>query len=162
MLRRISILFISAIVTVSSAFSQQPRAFGPADKSDVEKVVRSYFQAFTEKNYDQIRDLFQAPFVSFGGQGSVLSSSLEDAVKNYQKIRESLNATDYAASKAVEMRITALNNDSALVNIHWQRFKKDGSLLNEGSEFQIVSKASGKWKICGSMGQNLPDFGKQY
>jgi len=60
------------------------------------------------------------------------------------------------------MRITALNNDSALVNIHWQRFKTDGSLLNEGSEFQIVSKASGKWKICGSMGQNLSDFGKQY
>jgi len=154
-------LLVAAAAVVSPALSQPAPAFSPSDKTAVENVINGYFQAFTDKNYDRIRDSFQAPFFGFSG-GSVLARSLEDTVKSYRKLRESLSATDYAVSKVAEMRITALANETALVNIHWQRLKKDGSLFGEGSEIMVVTKTSGGWKICGSLGQNLADFGKQY
>jgi hypothetical protein len=158
------VFLLGALALALPALSQPapPAPFAPADKAEVEKVINDYFQAFTDKNYDRVRDSFQAPFVNLSGGGSVVISTLDDAVGNYRRIRESLEGSGYAASKAVEIRITALANNGVIANIHWQRLKKDGSLLNEGSEFMIVTRESGRWKICSSIGQNLADFGKQY
>jgi len=47
------------------------------------------------------------------------------------------------------MTITPLSTTTALVDSHWRRDKKDGTLFNEGSEIMAVLKTPAGWKIAG-------------
>lgn len=139
--------------------AEPPAAFTAQDSEAIKSVIRHYFQAFTAKDYAAFGDYFTAPFVLVGRQPQVLPT-IEDVIRTWRGIRAPLDHTAYATSKAVEIRVIPMNSERALANIHWQRFKKDGSLLSEGAEFYFVIKRSGQWKIDGQMGQQLALFGK--
>jgi hypothetical protein len=73
-------------------------------------------------------------------------------------IRNPLDQADYSASKATEVRLIPLQTNLTLANVHWQRFKKDNSLLNEGAEVLVLMRVDGQWKISGVMGEDLRQF----
>jgi ketosteroid isomerase-like protein len=141
--------------------TQERTTFQPTDMSAITEMINDYFVAFTAKDYKALPNFFQAPFLAVGAQPEMIGT-LDAVIERYHHIRDPLDGTDYAVSKAEEIHITALSGQAALANIHWLRYKKNGLLLSEGAEFMMVSKSSGSWKICGSMGQGLSEFGKLY
>ena len=110
-----------------------PPTFGEKESADIRAVVNEYLRAFTAKDFEAFRAVFQPPYMmwAIGGSPNMLTS-LDDIVNRYRMLRDSLDATDYAVSKAAGMTITPLSTTAALVDIHWRRDKKDGTLFNEG------------------------------
>ena len=163
----ISLVLLAAVPTVLRAQSpgqkvgRNLQTFETSDQAEITQLINGYFHAFTVKDYAALPNFFQAPFLTSFSKVSVIGT-VDEVVQRYHHIRDPLDRTDYATSKAEEMRITALSAESALVDIHWRRYKKDGELFNEGAEILVVSKSSGRWKISGSVGQDLSQFGKAY
>jgi hypothetical protein len=137
--------------------AQPPPMFSSADAAAATAVIHRYFAAFTAKDYGAFREVFNAPFVQGGREYRILPS-LDDVMTMYRGIRDPLDQRDYSASKVVEMRVVPLHAASALAHLHWQRLKKDGSLLNEGAEVLVLAKVDGQWKITGVLGEDLRQF----
>jgi hypothetical protein len=140
-----------------------PPTFGEKESADIRVLINEYFRAFTAKDFDAFRLLFQPPYTMWviGGSPNVLTS-LDDVVNRYRTLRDSLDPTDYALSKAAAMTITPLSATSALVDIHWRRDKRDGTLFNEGGEIMAVLKTPAGWKINGNLGRQLSQYGKVF
>lgn len=162
------ILLTAAMFALSSGMLQgQARgagrpAFQPAEAAQIKALIDNYFEGFTAKDYQKFPQFFQVPFLNLRNGRPAVQNDLGEVLKSYEHIRDSLDHTDYAVSKPEQIRITALSADSALVNILWRRYKKDGSLLNDGAEFYVACKSSGQWKLCGNIGQEMDQFAKVY
>jgi hypothetical protein len=142
-----------------SAMEAPMPVFSDADRSAIPAVIHNYFAAFTAKDYGSFDKHFQAPFLGYGRE-PVIVATFDEVLKRYQGIRDPLDAADYSASKATEIRLIPMTPFLAQANVHWQRFKKDGTLLNEGSEFMLMSKSTGTWKIAGVLPQQFLLYGK--
>jgi len=133
-----------------------------ADRAAIQKMYDRYAQAFIKQDYAALRDSVQAPFVVSAGGALQTFGSVDAVVEHYRKQRGALEPRGYGDSKITAVRITALTAGSALINASYRRFKKDGSLLEEGAAVYPVCKSSGAWKLCGVMGQDPRHFGKTY
>ena len=143
------------------ARAQDTRLFGDADKRAIEQLYDRYGQAFIMKDYNALRECVQAPFVLFADELRTLKS-VEAVLAMYQTLREALDQRGYGYSVVVETHIIPLTADSALINAAFRRYKKDGSLLEEGAAIYAVYKSSGTWKLRGAGRQHLQYFGKTY
>jgi hypothetical protein len=140
---------------------QEAHGFGEADKLAIEKMYDRYAQAFIKKDYAALRECIQTPFVFLPGRG-IMVESVDAVITFYRNQRESLEKQNYDHSDIVSTRITPLTADDALINVAYRRYKKDGSLLEEGAAFYPVSKSSGDWKLRGAVAQEPKYFGKVY
>ena len=132
-----------------------PPTFGEKESADIRALVNEYFRAFTAKDFDAFRAVFQPPYMMWAiGAPPNMLTSLDEVVNRYRTLRDSLDSTDYAVSKAAAMTITPLSTTTALVDIHWRRDKKDGTLFNEGGEIMAVLKTPAGWKISGNLAVN--------
>jgi hypothetical protein len=158
-----STLFLAALVAGPAFSRAQDVADAKAQyRADITTLINNYAKSVSYKDFDALRGEVQAPFMNFNGTVTTLAT-VDDVVANYRKARDRMDANnDYGFSKPEIMRITALTDKSALVNIHWQVYKKDGSPLREGGEVMMVSKSTGSWKLSGAMHQDPPEFGKIY
>lgn len=140
-----------------------PFTFGEQEVADVRAVITEYFRAFTAKDFDAFRAVFQPPYImwAIGGPPNVMTS-LDDIVTRYRNLRDSLGSTDYAVTRAERMVVTPLSVTSALVDVHWRRDKKDGSLFGEGGEVLAVVRTPAGWKITGNVGRQLNQYGKVF
>jgi hypothetical protein len=145
--------------TQLNAQSQPVPQFTATDRSEIPAVIHRYFAAFTAKDYASFGEYFQAPFVGYGREPGIVPT-FDEVLKRYQSIRDPLDQADYSSSKAVEIRLVPMTPFLALANVHWQRYKKDGTLLNEGSEFMVMNKSTGAWKIAGVLPQQFQLYGK--
>lgn len=143
------------LLTLGAGAQAPPAPFGPADRTQIETVVHAYFAAFTAKDWAGMARVFQAPFVSIGVE-NVTVPTVDDVVARYRGIREPLDQQDYSQSLAAEIRVTETVTNRAIADVHWKRLKKDKTLLVEFSEFLLMSKTSGSWKIAGVMAHPLP------
>jgi hypothetical protein len=139
-----------------------PPTFDAAAAAAVRDVIDLYFRAFSEEDWDTYRTVFSAPFVLWGVGGTPqVLETVEANVERMQAVRES-QPPDYAASRAERMMIKPLTTTSALVDVHWQRDGRDGSLLSEGAEILTVVRTPDGWKIAGNMRLALSQFGKSF
>lgn len=155
-------LFFATLLGLPALFPVQHASSDRAEyAAGITALINNYAKAFSTKDYDTIREEVQAPFVNFNGK-IVTTLTIDDVVANYRRGRDSMDKMDYGSSKPYEMRITPLTDTTALVDIHWQVLKKDGSPLRQGGEVMMVSKSTGSWKLCGAMHQEPSEFGKTY
>ena len=91
-----------------------------------------------------------------------MQSSKDEVVAGSRMTREALDNTDYALSRAAEMIITPLSAVIAMVDVHWRRDKKDGSLFQEGAEILTVVKTPEGWRINGNLQRALSHYGKRF
>jgi hypothetical protein len=157
---RSGLMIVASVLASWLANAQSPvPSFTDSDRAAIPAIIHSYFAAFTAKEYGVFDKHFQAPFVGYGREPVVIAT-FEEVLKRYQGIRDPLDAADYSASKATEIRLIPMTPLLAMANVHWQRLKKDGTLLNEGSEFMLMSKSTGTWKIAGVFPQQFQLYGK--
>ena len=164
MLRRTGVALTAIVLllplTVMAQKDGQP-SFGAADKTAIEQLFDRYVRAYSIKDYAKLREQLQAPFFRFPA-GVVVLETMDDVMNFYRNQRDALDEQNYARSRFVHSRITALAGDRALVNRTYRRYRKDGTVLLEASQIYLVSKSSGAWKICGTFAQDLEEFGKVY
>ena len=135
--------------------------FGASDKLAIDQLFDRYMHAFETKDYGALNECLQAPFVAFPGQLRVVQT-LDDVANIYRNERNALDERNYDHSKYTGSQIIALSADRALVNKKFRRYRKDGTVLEETAGIYVVSKSSGKWKICGVMPQDSKEFAKVY
>lgn len=133
-----------------------------ADAAAIRKMYDRYVQAFVKQDYAAVRECVQAPFVSSAGGQLQSLGSVDAVVDYYRKLRGALEQRGYSDAKITAFRITALTADNALINASFRRFKKDGSVLEEGAAVYPVCKSAGAWKLCGVMQQDSKYFGNVY
>ena len=88
--------------------------------------------------------------------------TVDEVMTQYRNQRDALDKDNYDHSQFVQTRITALGPDRALVDQTYRRYRKDGTLLLEAAAICVMSKSSGAWKLCGTLTQDLKEFGKIY
>jgi hypothetical protein len=117
--------------------------------------VNGYFRAFTQADWGHFDQYLTAPFVEMGPRPRYLAS-FADVLSTWHRIRDPLEGTDYAASKAVHVTVTALTADSALADVYWQRVTKSGRVMDDGAEYYFASRQpDGSWRLNGHIGQQL-------
>jgi hypothetical protein len=140
-----------------------PLTFADAEHADVRALITRYFEAFTAQDWDTFRTLVTVPLTLWNvGAAPTVIISQDDAVNRSKGTRTGLDGTDYATSRVVKMIITPLTGSSALVDLHWRRDKKDGSLFGEGAEILTVVRTAGGWKVNGNIPRQLSLLGKQF
>lgn len=151
----------AALLFPGAALAQAPQApppmFAEADAEAAKAVIHRYFAAFTAQDYGAFRELFNTPYV-MGGRSLNALPTLDDVTRQYQGIRDAVGKQDYSASRAANIRIEPLSGTSALAHTHWERLKRDGSLLNEGAEVLMMTKVDGRWRITGVLPEDLRQF----
>ena len=133
-----------------------------AERAAIQKMYDRYVQAFIKQDYAVLRDSVHAPFVVSAGGALQSFGTVDAVVEHYRKQRGALEQRGYNDAKITAFRITALTPESALINASFRRFKKDGSVLEEGASVYPVCKSAGAWKLCGAMRQDPGYFGKVY
>lgn len=137
--------------------------FGEAERTAVAEVINGYFASFTANDFQRFATYLQAPFARWPMGGSVTTMiSVEEVVAGMRNTRAGLEGTDYAVSRAAEMIITPTSANSAMVDIHWRRDRKDGSLFQEGAEILTVVKTPSGWKINGNLARALTHYRKVF
>ncbi len=140
-----------------------PPPFDESVSASIRAVIDTYFRSFTLNDFDALRATFQPPFIAWAiGNPPAVFATAEEASAGLRRTRDGLASTDYAVSRAARMSITPLSSTSALVDIHWRRDKKDGSLFGEGAEILTVVRTPNGWKINGNMARQLSQYGKSF
>jgi hypothetical protein len=122
-------------------------------------AVDRYTQAFVEKDYTTLRECVQALFVFTSGE-MLAVESVDAIVTAYRSLREALEKRGYDHAEILETRITLLTADRALINAAYRRYKRDGSLLEEGAAIYPVTKSACEWKLTRVLLQDPKYFGK--
>ena len=135
--------------------------FKDSDKAAVEELLNRYVRAYSTKDYAALRDLLQVPFVRFP-EGWEVMGTLDEVMTYYRNQRDPLDKDNYDHTTFVRSRMTVLSADRVLVDRVYRRYRKDGSLLLEAAAVYVVSKSSGTWKLCGTFGHDVKEFGKIY
>jgi hypothetical protein len=158
---RMNCLAILIIATAAFPLLGMAADFDASDKSAIDQLFDRYKNAFETKDYGALKECLQAPFVGFRDPLNVVQT-LDDLANIYRNERNALDERNYDHSKYTGSGIIALSADRALVNKKFRRYRKDGTVLQETAGIYVVSKSSGKWKICGFMAQDLKEFAKVY
>ena len=150
---------VLAPAVTSAASAAHLAAFTAKDSGAIRALMRDYFAAFTARDYPALERYFTVPFVFVGPRPRVITN-LAVVLRAWRAIRASLEHSAYAASKIVQVRVIPMTGTQAMADVHWQRLRRDGTLLNQGAELYLVTKKSGQWQIDGHMEQALALFGR--
>jgi hypothetical protein len=161
---RLRILLVASLLSCPGVLGQKTASFGKSDKAAIEHLLDRYVRAYSAKDYAALRECIQAPFIRLPTDTAMwdVSGTMDEAMTYYRNQRDALDKDNYDHSQFVQTRITALGTDRALVEQTYRRYRKDGTLLLEAAAIYVVSKSSGAWKLCGTLAQDLKEFGKVY
>lgn len=159
--RRSQIFMVALLL---SSFARGQEDWKKSDRKDIESVLTEYTEIFSMKAYERLPDVCQTPFIQVTDRGTVVMKTMQEVIASYRRSREALDATGYKASRVTlaDTRISVLSPTRVLVNLPYGRYKADGSLLERGSGYYILSKSSGKWRITGMLPQDPRQTGKVY
>jgi hypothetical protein len=150
-------LFLAAPAVALAQPPGPPPMYSPEDEAAIRSIVDRYFAAITVRDYAAIEQIAHAPYVIWGPEFALIPT-MDGVMERYRKIRDALDPSDYALSRAIEVRVKPLHGRVAMAHVHWERLKKDGGRLNEGAEVLVMSKIGADWKISGNFGETVRDF----
>ncbi len=117
-----------------------------SEKENIIDVLEKYNKAFGEANYSEIINYFDYP-VSFNLQDKTISTSYRFKLKFiYKKIRGDL-PDYYAYSRWKKIDIQLIDDNIAIVNAKFSRYKEDDSIFDSGSAQYHLRLIDNEWKI---------------
>ena len=118
----------------------------PADKQAIIDALERYNKAFGEANYSEITNCFDLP-ASFNLKDKTINASNRFKLKLiYKKLRGDL-PDYYSYSKWGKTNIQLIDEDIAIVNANFSRYKNDGTVFYSGSTQYHLRFKDGEWKI---------------
>ena len=116
------------------------------NENDIIDVFEDYNNSFANKDYNNIVKHFDLP-VSFNLKDKTVSASSNFKLKFiYRKIRGDLPEF-YSHSVWDELKIKIIDEDIAIVNAKFSRYKNDGTIFYSGSGIYSLRKINDKWKF---------------
>ena len=115
-------------------------------RQDIVDVLEGYNKAFGEANYSDIVNYFNFP-ASFNLQDKTIRSSNKFKLKIiYKKIRGDL-PDYYSHSKWDKIDIQLIDDNIAIVNANFSRYKDDDTIYDSGSAQYHMRLINNEWKI---------------
>ena len=117
-----------------------------SNQDDIINVFEDYNKSFADKDYKNIVKYFDLP-VSFNLiDKTILASSNFKLKLIYRKIRGELPEL-YSHSVWDELTIKIIDDNIAIVNAKFSRYKNDGTIFYSGSGIYSLRKINDKWKF---------------
>ena len=115
-------------------------------KQDIVDVLQSYNKAFGEADYSKIITFFDYP-ASFNLSDKTITASNRFKLRLiYKKLRGGL-PDYYAYSKSGKIDIQLIDDNIAIVNAEFSRYKKDGTIFYSGAGQYHFRYKDDSWKI---------------
>ena len=115
-------------------------------KQDIVDVLQSYNKAFGEADYSKIISFFDYP-TSFNLSDKTVTASNRFKLRLiYKKLRGDL-PDYYAFSKSGKIDIKLIDENIAIVNAEFLRYKKDSTIFHTGSAQYHFRYKNDEWKI---------------
>ena len=116
------------------------------EKQDIVDVLQSYNKAFGEADYTKIISFFDYP-TSFNLSDKTVTASNRFKLRLiYKKLRGDL-PDYYAFSKSGKIDIKLIDENIAIVNAEFLRYRKDSTIFHTGSAQYHFRYKNDKWKI---------------
>ena len=117
-----------------------------SNQYDIIDVFEDYNKSFADKDYKNIVKYFDLP-VSFNLRDKTILASSNFKLKLiYRKIRGELPEL-YSHSVWDELTIKIIDDNIAIVNAKFSRYKNDGTIFYSGSGIYSLRKINDKWKF---------------
>ena len=118
----------------------------PVEKQAIIDALEKYNKAFGEANYSEIANCFNLP-ASFNLKDKTINASNRFKLRLiYKKIRGDL-PDYYSYSKWGKIDIQLIDENIAIVNADFSRYKNDNTVFYSGSAQYHLRFKDGKWKI---------------
>ena len=99
---------------------------------EIENLVFDYVKAWSEKNVDYITDnIYGAPFVLFLEDTTIFLNDFENIETFLKATFSNLEHSKYGHSAFNKWETFKLRGNTALLEMNFTRFKKDGDVLGE-------------------------------
>ena len=156
---RILALAVATLAGLSVQPAAQRGDAADVEEQAIEEMFVTYNRALVEKDDKLLREQLAVPFIVVDAT-TRLVNDLSVVVEGLRKVREAMDVQGYATSTLGPARFIRLTEDRVLVDRAVRHLKHDGSLLVERANVYIVGKSSGRWRIAGTMPQDLKFVGK--
>tara|TARA_Y100000758_G_C15773353_1_gene320471 strand:- start:84 stop:545 length:462 start_codon:yes stop_codon:yes gene_type:complete len=116
------------------------------EKNKILNTLVNYNYEFIEANYDEIIDYFTFP-VSINMSETTLNMKKEKNLKEFYKDLRGGLPNDYSHSDWKKMDVKILNDDIAIANTMFSRYKNNGEAYYTGAALYCFRKIDDSWKI---------------
>ena len=104
----------------------------PKVPTKIEKLVFDYVQAWSERDVDYITDnTYGAPFVLFLEDTTIFLNDFENIKTFLKNTFSNLESSNYSHSTFNKWETFKLRGNTALLEMNFTRFKKNGDVLGE-------------------------------
>ena len=104
----------------------------PQVPTEIEKLVFDYVQAWSERDVDYITDnTYGAPFVLFLEDTTIFLNDFENIKTFLKNTFSNLESSNYSHSTFNKWENFKLRGNTALLEMNFTRFKKNGDVLGE-------------------------------
>ena len=104
----------------------------PQVPTEIEKLVFDYVQAWSERDVDYITDnTYGAPFVLFLEDTTIFLNDFENIKTFLKNTFSNLESSNYSYSTFNKWENFKLRGNTALLEMNFTRFKKNGDVLGE-------------------------------
>ena len=115
---------------------------------EVEAFYRAYIDAFNREDTDFFLRAFAYPNAFLTGeQGLVVQAKESDQQRFYQSIMASIQARGWDRSAVDRLQIWPFSDGLAMIVADYTRYKKDGSILEQGRACYTVRRDGNTWKF---------------
>lgn len=150
---RAAFAFILLIPIAAHAQAIDPAA----DRIEVTKVMRDYFEAYSRGDMDAVMKLLNVPFVISGPKGFTVYTTGAETLNMYTRFRDAAVRQGYAKSEWIDLGVKLLGGTYAIAAGTYVRYKTDGSELNRSGGTYLLNKVDGAWKIAINIGYPAKD-----
>ena len=155
---------ILAFMEIKPPFSEpgmgEERRVAEADTivREVEAFYRAFIDGFNREDTDMYLRSFGYPnAVLSGEQGMLLNAKESDQQRFYQQAMVSIQGRGWERTGIERLQVWPLADVMGMLVADISRYKKDGSVLEQGRYCYVVRKDAGAWKIL-SLTEVKPPF----
>jgi ketosteroid isomerase-like protein len=115
---------------------------------EVEAFYRAFIDGFNREDTDMYLRSFGYPNAVLGGeQGMLLNAKESDQQRFYQQVMVSIQGRGWNRTGVDRLQVWPLADSIAMLMADISRYKKDGTVLEQGRYCYTVRKDAGAWKI---------------
>tara|TARA_B110000014_G_C20120996_1_gene594033 strand:- start:1360 stop:1818 length:459 start_codon:yes stop_codon:yes gene_type:complete len=116
------------------------------EKNKILNILADYNYDFIKADYDAIIDYFSLPASIHLQEETINTNNPRQLKSAYKKIRKGL-PDYYSHSDWKKMDVKILNNEIAIANTMFSRYKKNGEVYFTGAALYYFRKINNQWKI---------------
>ena len=116
------------------------------EKNKILNILADYNYDFFKADYDAIVDYFILPASINLNDETINATSRRQLKSAYKKLRKGLPKY-YSHSDWKKMDVKILNDEIAIANTMFSRYKKNGEVYFTGAALYYFRKVNNKWKI---------------